>query len=86
MVLKLNGGLGTGMGLDQPKSLLVVKDSLSFLDFSAMQVAHMRVTNPNIKFMLMNSFSTSEASMGFLAERYRDKEFICMKEQVIYNI
>src|SRR5690242_20060918 len=31
-VVKLNGGLGTGMGLSGPKSLLVVKPGMTFLD------------------------------------------------------
>src|SRR3954449_8242539 len=31
VVLKLNGGLGTSMGLDGPKSLLEVKEGFSFL-------------------------------------------------------
>eukprot|EP00967_Tisochrysis_lutea_P055289 scaffold69425_cov33-Tisochrysis_lutea.AAC.1 len=42
VVLKLNGGLGTGMGLEQAKSLLPVrgdgKTKLTFLDFIAKQV------------------------------------------------
>ena len=38
VVLKLNGGLGTGMGLEKAKSLLPIKDGLSFLDFIAKQV------------------------------------------------
>src|SRR6516225_2584720 len=33
VVLKLNGGLGTSMGLDTAKSLLAVRDGLTFLDF-----------------------------------------------------
>ncbi len=37
-VLKLNGGLGTSMGLEKAKSLLVVKDGLTFLDLIAEQV------------------------------------------------
>src|SRR5512134_417770 len=32
VVLKLNGGLGTSMGMTQAKSLLEVKDRLTFLD------------------------------------------------------
>ena len=36
-VLKLNGGLGTSMGLDQAKSLLLVRDRLTFLDIIARQ-------------------------------------------------
>src|SRR5687768_8802309 len=37
-VVKLNGGLGTGMGLDRAKSLLPVKGSDTFLDFIARQI------------------------------------------------
>src|SRR5688572_1731401 len=32
VILKLNGGLGTGMGLERAKSLLRARDDLSFLD------------------------------------------------------
>ena len=60
VVLKLNGGLGTSMGLDKAKSLLPVKDGLSFLDLIAKQVQFIRgKTKEDINFMLMNSFSTS---------------------------
>ena len=38
VVVKLNGGLGTGMGLDKAKSLLPVKGDDTFLDFIAKQV------------------------------------------------
>src|SRR5215218_1700957 len=38
VVLKLNGGLGTGMGMTRAKSLLDVKDGLTFLDVVARQV------------------------------------------------
>src|SRR4051794_12680800 len=37
-VIKLNGGLGTSMGMSGPKSLLEVKDGLSFLDLVANQI------------------------------------------------
>ncbi|RME66438.1 MAG: hypothetical protein D6790_00170, partial [Caldilineae bacterium] len=37
VVLKLNGGLGTSMGLTEPKSLLPVKNGLSFLDITVHQ-------------------------------------------------
>ena len=37
-VLKLNGGLGTSMGLEKAKSLLTVKDGKNFLDLIAEQV------------------------------------------------
>ena len=35
VVVKLNGGLATSMGMDRAKSLLEVKDGLSFLDIIA---------------------------------------------------
>src|SRR5687767_14801136 len=41
-VIKLNGGLGTGMGLDGAKSLLPVKGSDTFLDFIAQQILRLR--------------------------------------------
>lgn len=39
VVLKLNGGLGTSMGLDKAKSLLPVKGDDCFLDLTAKQVS-----------------------------------------------
>ena len=50
VVLKLNGGLGTGMGLDKAKSLLTVKGKDTFLDLTAKQVMKMRETyKSNVK-------------------------------------
>src|SRR4051794_37314111 len=42
VVLKLNGGLGTSIGMSGPKSLLEVKEGLSFLDITARQVLGLR--------------------------------------------
>ena len=71
VVLKLNGGLGTGMGLDKAKSLLKVKGDDTFLDLTAKQVTKMREDYGfNVKFMLMNSFSTSEDTLAFFEEKY----------------
>ena len=67
VVLKLNGGLGTSMGLDKAKSLLEVKDGNTFLDLTAKQVIRMREKfGCNVKFMLMNSFNTSKDTLDFL--------------------
>merc|ERR1719487_2746740 len=68
-VVKLNGGLGTGMGLDKAKSLLAVKDGDTFLDLIAKQVVDMRRKHdkPNLNFMLMNSFSTSDDTKAALS-------------------
>jgi UDP-N-acetylglucosamine pyrophosphorylase len=73
VILKLNGGLGTGMGLDKAKSLLTVKDGNSFLDLIAQQVASMKTTfgQSDLKFMLMNSFSTSKDTLDALS-KYAD--------------
>ena len=55
------------MGLDKAKSLLLVKGNDSFLDLTAKQVIQMRQQyKSNVRFMLMNSFSTSEDTLAFL--------------------
>ncbi|MCS1408577.1 MAG: putative uridylyltransferase [Verrucomicrobia subdivision 3 bacterium] len=71
-VIKLNGGLGTGMGLNGPKSLLKVKGSMTFLDIIAKQVLSYRDHSNGVApaFYLMNSFSTQEQSLAFLQEKY----------------
>ncbi|GIL65766.1 hypothetical protein Vafri_19463 [Volvox africanus] len=72
-VLKLNGGLGTSMGLEKAKSLLVVKDGKTFLDLIAEQVKHMRKSyGSDVIFTLMNSFSTSDDTKAFLREKHPD--------------
>ena len=66
-MLKLNGGLGTGMGLEKAKSLLKIRGNDTFLDFIAKQVLHMRKEhNATMPFMLMNSFSTSADTLRAL--------------------
>jgi UTP--glucose-1-phosphate uridylyltransferase len=72
VVLRLNGGLGTSMGLDGPKSLLEVRDGLTFLDVVARQVLALRArTGARLPLVLMNSFSTREPSLERLG-RYDD--------------
>jgi UDP-N-acetylglucosamine pyrophosphorylase len=66
-ILKLNGGLGTSMGLEKAKSLLEVREGLTFLDLIVRQVAHFRQsTGANVRFLLMNSFSTSADTLQHL--------------------
>lgn len=70
IVIKLNGGLGTSMGLVRAKSLLPVKEGLSFLDFIARQILWLREEHSqSLRFMLMNSFNTS-ADTAQLFSRY----------------
>eukprot|EP00241_Pyramimonas_parkeae_P015777 CAMPEP_0114282864 /NCGR_PEP_ID=MMETSP0059-20121206/3790_1 /TAXON_ID=36894 /ORGANISM="Pyramimonas parkeae, Strain CCMP726" /LENGTH=500 /DNA_ID=CAMNT_0001403543 /DNA_START=1 /DNA_END=1503 /DNA_ORIENTATION=- len=72
-VLKLNGGLGTSMGLEKAKSLLVVKDDMTFLDLIAQQIKHTREsTGANVRFILMNSFSTSDDTKEHLNKEHSD--------------
>lgn len=72
VVLKLNGGMGTSMGLDGPKSLLPVKDGLTFLDIIVRQLLHLRrTTHVRLPLVLMNSFITHDATMTAL-EAYAD--------------
>jgi UTP--glucose-1-phosphate uridylyltransferase len=68
VVLKLNGGLGTSMGMTRAKSLLEVKEGLSFLDIIVRQVLHLRErTGASIPLLLMHSFATREDSLAALA-------------------
>jgi UTP--glucose-1-phosphate uridylyltransferase len=63
IVLKLNGGLGTSMGLRGPKSLLKVKNGLTFLDLIARQIMSIRRgAGRRIPLVLMNSFATDGAT------------------------
>ncbi|SFC31878.1 UTP--glucose-1-phosphate uridylyltransferase [Nocardioides terrae] len=71
-VIKLNGGLGTSMGMDRAKSLLCVRKGLSFLDVIARQVLHLRQQyDATLPLLLMNSFRTSADTLAALA-RYTD--------------
>ncbi len=67
-VIKLNGGLGTSMGMDRAKSLLCVRRGLSFLDIIARQVLHLRTEHDApLPLLVMNSFRTSADTMAALA-------------------
>lgn len=61
VLMKLNGGLGTSMGLDRAKSLLAVKNDLAFLDIIARQALE-----AGTPLLLMNSFNTRAESLARL--------------------
>jgi UTP--glucose-1-phosphate uridylyltransferase len=70
VVLKLNGGLGTSMGMTKAKSLIEVKDGLTFLDVIVRNVLHLRERHAaSIPLLLMNSFATRDDTLAAL-ERY----------------
>jgi UTP--glucose-1-phosphate uridylyltransferase len=67
VVIKLNGGLGTSMGMQRAKSLLEVKDGRSFLDLIAEQVLDLRARfGARLPLVLMNSFATRDDSLAAL--------------------
>src|SRR3954452_2893666 len=67
VVIKLNGGLGTSMGMTKAKSLLEVKDGKTFLDLIAEQVLELRErSGARVPLILMNSFATRDDSLEAL--------------------
>ena len=69
VVIKLNGGLGTSMGVTGPKSALPVKNGLSFLDIIARQIlSTRRAYDVPLPLVLMNSFRTRTESLQILRE------------------
>ncbi|QTN33894.1 UTP--glucose-1-phosphate uridylyltransferase [Akkermansiaceae bacterium] len=73
VVIKLNGGLGTGMGLQGPKSLLSVRDGVNFLDLMVRQTLSLREqSGTKVRLLLMDSFSTSEDTLAHL-QRYGEQ-------------
>jgi UTP--glucose-1-phosphate uridylyltransferase len=80
VVVKLNGGLGTGMGLQGPKSLLDVRNGVNFLDLMVRQISSLReASGSNVRLLLMNSFSTSEDTLAHL-QRYAKQGFADARE------
>lgn len=75
VIVKLNGGLGTGMGLLGPKSLLAVREGVNFLDLMVRQTLSLREqSGTQVRLLLMNSFSTSEDTLAHL-QRYVQQGF-----------
>jgi UTP--glucose-1-phosphate uridylyltransferase len=69
VIVKLNGGLGTSMGMTHAKSLVEVKDGLTFLDIIARQVLELRKRHDaRLPLVFMNSFSTRDDTLAKLAE------------------
>lgn len=69
-IIKLNGGLGTSMGLDQAKTLLEVRDGKNFLDLIAQQVESVRAEyDAPLPLLFMTSFRTEEDTLAHLDDR-----------------
>lgn len=71
--IKLNGGLGTSMGLQKAKSLLSIKGQDTFLDVIVQQIKHLRaISGTPVRLLLMDSFSTSEDTLDYLSKYAAD--------------
>lgn len=63
VIIKLNGGLGTNMGLDRAKTLLPAKDGLRFIDIILNQVMGLREEfQIPLPLLFMDSFRTQRDS------------------------
>ncbi|GBG30308.1 UTP--glucose-1-phosphate uridylyltransferase [Hondaea fermentalgiana] len=72
-ILRLNGGLGTSMGCQGPKSVIEVRNSLSFLDMAVRQVEFLNTKHGvDVPLILMNSFNTDKETKRLLS-RYDDR-------------
>lgn len=67
VVVKLNGGLGTSMGCVGPKSVIPVRNDLTFLDLTVAQIEHLnKEYGSEVPLVLMNSFNTDEDTQKIL--------------------
>lgn len=70
VVLKLNGGLGTTMGCTGPKSVIEVRNGLTFLDLIVIQIESLNGKyGCNVPLLLMNSFNTHDDTSK-IVEKY----------------
>nr|QYS25837.1 UDP-glucose pyrophosphorylase [Anoectochilus roxburghii] len=70
VVLKLNGGLGTTMGCTGPKSVIEVRNGLTFLDLIVIQIEALnKKFGCNVPLLLMNSFNTHDDTLK-IVEKY----------------
>ncbi len=67
-IIKLNGGLGTSMGMEKAKSLLPVRDGQTFLDLIVRQVRSVRERyDVSLPLIFMDSFRTQADTLAALA-------------------
>ncbi|GAB2218849.1 hypothetical protein Droror1_Dr00002081 [Drosera rotundifolia] len=70
VVLKLNGGLGTTMGCTGPKSVIEVRNGLTFLDLIVQQIESLNSKyGCKVPLVLMNSFNTHDDTLK-IVEKY----------------
>ena len=85
-LIKLNGGLGTSMGLGKAKSLIKIKDNYSFLDIIVQQVFFLRKTyNIKIPLLFMNSYNTQKDTLTYLLDKYKDLKVNSLPLNLLQN-
>jgi UTP--glucose-1-phosphate uridylyltransferase len=66
-IVKLNGGLGSTMGCEGPKSCIPVRSGLTFLDLTVRQVEYLNAKwGTDVPLILMNSFRTHDETVKIL--------------------
>lgn len=67
VIVKLNGGLGTSMGCTGPKSVIQVRNDLTFLDLTVRQIEDLnQMYCCDVPLVLMNSFNTHEDTLKLI--------------------
>ncbi|TRM69301.1 UTP--glucose-1-phosphate uridylyltransferase family [Schizophyllum amplum] len=73
-VLKVNGGLGTSMGMTGAKSALEVKNDMTFLDLTVRQIEHLNTSNRvDVPLVLMTSFNTHDDTLRII-KKYANQQ------------
>ncbi|MBW3085183.1 hypothetical protein KEM60_01380 [Austwickia sp. TVS 96-490-7B] len=69
VVIRLNGGLGTSMGMERAKSLVEVRDGQTFLDLICTQVRDVRTKyDVTLPLLFMDSFRTSADTLAAMTQ------------------
>ncbi|KAJ3554513.1 hypothetical protein NM688_g3069 [Phlebia brevispora] len=73
-VLKVNGGLGTSMGMTGAKSALEVKNDMTFLDLTVRQIELLNKENQvDVPLILMTSFNTHDDTIRII-KKYANQQ------------
>lgn len=83
VIIKLNGGLGTNMGLDRAKTLLSAKNGLRFIDIILNQVSGLRKEHSiQLPLLFMDSFRTQQDSAEVVQSA---PNFLAGQNQIPYS-
>ncbi len=75
VMIKLNGGLGTSMGMPYAKSLLEAKIGYTFLDITLLQASkNSQEVSASIPLVLMNSFNTHKDTINYFHRKNISKD------------